>query len=1143
MKTVTKRILAILLSVTVLVSYLLMPAEQTQTFAADSVLHPLNLWNADGSHGSGSMTVWKNASTSVSAPQVIYGWFGEPADSYSLFCIDYGKAANAGNSYETSTDYSKLNEFQKYYIGYVLGCAERVQAPRNNGSFNDYGGDVTFDNWKLYNSTQLMIWYYIDKYYTPGMNEGIGWDGVVKTCEAGWGNLAECERIKNIVDNLFVRPSFTSGLEQTAPTYKLTYNPSTGKYETILQDTNDTCSIGKFSWSGSGLTFTRCNASGAADENGTYLKISSDSEIASGSVLVTSNQYVASTGNITYVKNTSAAQDLILCNSSRPDPVHAYFNLTSENYTASIQVNKSSALPAINNDKTTMAGAVYGVYTTKTAAENADTGYQSSSDAQSGARREGAVGVITIERNSNGSGKITNLPIGIYYVKEVYAPSGWTLDREVYKADASVRNTSTQVTTVTLSSRETPEYGMIYVGKSRKANPLYGGSFGISTAGSMAGAEYGVFTTKEAAQAAQIKQYDDSSAYTDQRKTTITIEYDSSHIILGGPDMSSYDAYGVSEELPKGTYYVVETKAPQGWLRDKTIYQKSTNTKSANNNGIYYTVVGSQEEEQTGTIELYKTDAYGSDKVADATLEGAVYGLYTFNGSSAHTKIDGVQIVTDETGYGYVEGVPQGTYYVKEEIPAPGYQLDPNEYEVTVTADMVAGVTPAPKVESKETPILTDYVIHKYTVEDSTGPTEPMPLAGCSFAMYLKSQLDTSQLDYDEEGNLQLRLTYNEDGSVNTQGSVLEGVDPYYTAETDADGIALFKDCYMGSYIVVETKVGSREDGEYQAISPYEVKLPQKDNNAEYMNQVVENLEDAYKPRAVAIEKVDEAGNRISGAVLGIALADAKGPAKNTDGSYKLLQIAKLGSDGEPLKDSNGKYVMMDAKWTSDQELHIADYIPNGSYYLVEISAPTGYAIAEPVAFAITNGMETEEIDGKLIVKSLTMTDKVIRGNFRLVKTSLQIPNKRLQGATFSLYRTFDDSEMADEYLGDYTTDENGEIYIENLVYGKYYLKEIDANEYYYLNSDTCEFEIRKDGETVIKNYVNVAVAGRIIVHYENQKSRGQRVVGYPQTGDAMQLEWILIAGITSCFLGFLCMKTVIRKCRRKVSNVHGEHF
>ena len=83
-----------------------------------------------------------------------------------------------------------------------------------------------------------MIWYYIDQYYEPGMNEGIGWDGVVQTCNAGWGDLAECERIKGIVDNLFMVPSFTSKRDSAAPAYRLNYNAASGQYETLLQDTN-----------------------------------------------------------------------------------------------------------------------------------------------------------------------------------------------------------------------------------------------------------------------------------------------------------------------------------------------------------------------------------------------------------------------------------------------------------------------------------------------------------------------------------------------------------------------------------------------------------------------------------------------------------------------------------------------------------------------------------------------------------------------------------------------------------------------------------------------------------------------------------------------------------------------------------------
>lgn len=324
----------------------------------DDMLHSMNIWNADGSHGSGNMTVWKNDSTSVQAPQVMYAWIG--GDSYSLFCIDYGKAAKTGDNYATDSEYSNLTRDQKYAIGYVLGCARRVQAPRNNGSFNDYGGEVTWDNWRLYNSTQLMIWYYIDRYYEPGMNEGIGWEGVVRTCNAGWGDLAECERIKSIVDNLFTVPSFTSKRDTTAPAYRLNYNAAAGQYEVLLQDTNAVCTIDKFTWSGAGLTFTRCNASGAEDAAGTCLKVASAGTIASGTPLVTTNQFEAQSGNITYVRNLTDSQDLILCTGSHPDPVQAFFKVYTESV---LQISKqdittSAELPGATLQVTSADGSV-----------------------------------------------------------------------------------------------------------------------------------------------------------------------------------------------------------------------------------------------------------------------------------------------------------------------------------------------------------------------------------------------------------------------------------------------------------------------------------------------------------------------------------------------------------------------------------------------------------------------------------------------------------------------------------------------------------------------------------------------------------------------------------------------------------------
>lgn len=1110
-----------------------------------------------------------------------------------------------------------------------------------------------------------------------------------------------------------------------------------------------------------------------------------------------------------------------------------------QNYTAQIHVVKKSSLPGINNDQNSMVGAVYGVFKTQSAAEAASVDYATSDAAKAGVKKNGAIAVAIIGKHSDGVyGNANGLPLGTYYVKEVYAPSGWTLDETIHKVDASSRNTSTYVTSKTVTSTETPEHGQIYVGKVKKTNPFEESGFdiGSGTDMTMAGAEYGVFKTKTDAQAAQIKNYNDSSAYSDNRVATIvTDKTDTTSALGGGPDLSGFSVYGISKELPRDTYYIVETKAPQGWLRDRTIYQKATSKKA--DSGVYYGLVSSQETEQSAAIEVYKTDATGTTRIADATLKGAKYGVYKEGRPGpTHTyeRIENATIITDEAGYGYIEGVPVGIYYVKEEEPAPGYKLDPNWYPVEVTPDMVAGVTPAPKVESKETPILTNYEISKITVEDGSGATNPTPLSGCTFSLYLKSDLDSNKLTY-KDGKLALALSYDDSGNVITTGTALAGVKPYYTATTGADGKALFENCYKGNYIVVETKVGRRADGvRYRAIDSYEISLPIAsgssyktketvtltdemigsnirimkvdtktgakitgtatfkiynlntntyikmsvngsltdrfttdkngyitfDNRLPYGHYRLEEVEasnwyclanleinvaDGYveyreldednqpgpwtkcytaeengvtfnivrvgdTPHYVRVEKVDEDGKRLIGATLAIVHADTENqsPRRNADGSYDILQIAKMDND-KPVLKADGTFEMTDAIWKSEENLTVWAYVPEGDYYLVELEAPAGYVTAEPLAFHVSNNVKDITINGeqkrvderdqtltmmdrKLSVKiskqdittgkelpgaklqitdkdgtvidewistkeehvvtnikpgrytlteiiapddytladsiefeikdtyevqrvimkdelthiellkvdengqalagatleihdlegnvleswesatephtvrglaagtyvlheaaapegllladdieftvtnkpqviKVTMTDKMIRGNFKLIKTSKQITGKRLQGATFSLYRS---NPEGDEFLGLYVTDENGEINIYNLPYGDYYLKEERANARYYLNAETCRFEIRNNGETVIKNYENEAIAGRIIVHYEGTKDRGQSVVAHPQTGDAMRLNMILLCGIIAGFLGFLCMRPVVRKRRKK---------
>ena len=1011
-----------------------------------------------------SLIIYKNESdTGHKQPQIIYGTFTENGQKVtrSLYCIDFAKVLQSGTGFAEEADYARLNERQKQAVAQVLGKTKILDAPRNSEGGFDHTGNLVA--WQEYVATQLLIWYYIDRYYTPGTCEGIGWYGIERACADGYASLEYCNMVREYVDALDKVPGFVGEQRETAPVYKLKYNQTSGCYETVLTDTNGVLARFDFESTMQGMTcerignqlrlrsdqaipetgcaeltgnsrtdmgiFTyvtaanagiqpliRCDGAVPKENRRVYLKVYTESlggirvykqavthmttpYSVQGAVYGVFKTRTDAEANVSpvaairidrkdmagndygevsklaygtyYVRETEGPQDesgqavghwlldqtiyKVTVKDAYDPELHigspAGITSKEQNYTATIRVNKESAIPAINSDKMSLIGAVYGVYDTRDAAEKARMQYASTAAAQLGAEAEGAEATIVIKKNRDGVyGQISGLPLGTYYVKEVYAPKGWLTDETIHTADVRKRNMQTFITTKTLTSGEVPEHSIIYVGKTRKANPfdVLGRSFGMGVGGTnaaMLGAEYGVFKTGEDAQKAQVKSYDDSSAYEDDRITTIVTNRTNGSMILGGPDLSAYSVYGESEALPKGTYYIVETKAPKGWLLDRQIYRRSTTGKLAT--GIYYALVNSQEVEKSGAIELYKTDATGEERIADATLKGAKYGIYVEKapGSSELKRIEGGEIITDETGYGYIEGLPEGVYYVKEEVPSPGYRLDPGVYPVEITPELIADVKPVVKVESREIPILTDYEISKITVEDNTGVTEPTPLAGCVFALYLKSELDSGKLKTDAAGRMDLELAYDAEGKVITEGTVLENVKPYYTVTTGKDGKAVLKDCYPGDYVVVELAIGSRGDGNvYRAIKPYEVSFPITDASGNYKPQKTVTLTDELAGEYLKIQKLDQAtGEKVNGKVE-FRIYD-----------LNRKQYISLSVDGTVKNrfatDASG-CIQFDSR------------ISPGHYRLEEVAAPEYYEMKEMEIRVLDGCMEYRELSG-----------------------------------------------------------------------------------------------------------------------------------------------------------------------------------
>ncbi|MDO4962794.1 MAG: SpaA isopeptide-forming pilin-related protein [bacterium] len=245
------------------------------------------------------------------------------------------------------------------------------------------------------------------------------------------------------------------------------------------------------------------------------------------------------------------------------------------------------------------------------------------------------------------------------------------------------------------------------------------------------------------------------------------------------------------------------------------------------------------------------------------------------------------------------------------------------------------------------------------------------------------------------------------------------------TITTDEYGKSSFTDLYLGKYIIKETKT---LDNYVIDTKEYKVELKEIDNETPIVEETIE-ITNYLKKGTLTFTKTD--------------LVDGT-PIPNT-----LLEIRTLDGD------------VIFSGYTDDKgQIEIKD-LSAGKYIIKEIQSADGYVNNfEEVEFEILE-------DGS-VVKS-EMKNKLITGTLHFKKQDISndepLPN--------TLIQIFNENDVL-IYEG--RTDENGEIVIEELKYGKYYILEKEAPEGYQLNPEKMYFEIKEDGEIVKATMVDEKV-------------------------------------------------------------------
>ena len=126
--------------------------------------------------------------------------------------------------------------------------------------------------------------------------------------------------------------------------------------------------------------------------------------------------------------------------------------------------------------------------------------------------------------------------------------------------------------------------------------------------------------------------------------------------------------------------------------------------------------------------------------------------------------------------------------------------------------------------------------------------------------------------------------------------------------------------------------------------------------------------------------------------------------------------------------------------------------------------------------YVLNDEIQTIELKENQIT-NIKFENRKIRGNVELTKTDND--GNKLTGCKFNIYKDSNNNntfDKDDELIGELEEKEIGKYSIEQLLYGKYFIKEMVAPDGYVKSNETIEVMISKDKETKYINMINKQV-------------------------------------------------------------------
>ena len=698
------------------------------------------------------------------------------------------------------------------------------------------------------------------------------------------------------------------------------------------------------------------------------------------------------------------------------------------------------------------------------------------------------VGEITIGKDGTGS---IQLPEKKYYVKEISAPTGYSISEEVFalKADENIFVTE-DFTRGTIKVNKTAEDGIVS-GREFKVTGNDGSSYtkktkangvaefsGLKVYNTSTGkaitytvSEINVDTRYEVPKAQNVTL---TSGNVD---LTVNVKFNN-QLKTGSIKINKHSEDNQNDDREftitgNGKTYTIKTGSDGiAILSDIPVYnsrnEKIVYTISEKNVPIRYVVPAEQTATLTAdatttktfknilkkfTVEVTKQDSETTSAQGDGTLAGAVYGIYR-GGELADTY------TTDENGYFKTKEYVCGNYTVQEISPSEGYLLDETVYSVGAEAENYFIEHNPLSMTVTEDVIKGNIAMIKHSDDGSTQIETPE--VGAEFEVYLKSSGSYANAKDSEKDCL----------------------------VCDENGFAQTKDMPYGIYTVHQTK--GWEGTEF--IADFDVNISENGQTYRYL------INNAEFKSYVKVVKVDSETGKI------IPYEGAGFEIYNADGE----KIAMTYSYPTP--------TAIDVFYTNSEGYLITpEVLPYGEYSLVEVQAPYGYALDKtPVAFSVSS--ENAEKENSLTIVKVEKQNTAQKGKISVHKTgdiftsvttaSSAYKNENgemivnpttytpmfadgdLSGAVFQVIAVEDivtpdgtTRAYARDVVSEITTDKNGYAETEPLYLGRYEVREIKAPFGYVMNSEPKYAELIYAGQ-------EFEVRDTVDIEFENEYQR-----------------------------------------------------